>query len=169
MQELSFPLKVHVRRNGKRVIFVAHEHLGRHQKAIRAKQDDTRYFVNWIRATFPDLPTEYRSTNNTMYRWNAAERHFVAYDVTPAEFIMIKLAFKFKTIKVAFAKKKKWLSGSTWTWQGYKKTRYYGEVYTPGYLRRCNVHPSAELQKRMAKNPSKYRKLTRNRQRHKRA
>lgn len=158
MQKLSFPLKIHVRKNGLRVIFVAHEHMGRHRlKTERPKQDDTRNFCNWIRQTFPDVPTEYRSTAKTTYRWDPANRHFVAYDITPKEFMMIKLAFSFETVKVVFAKKREWYR-DYWS-----KARRKTEVYTPGFLPRHNLHPSDELLARMAKNPGKYRKLTRKR------
>ena len=163
MQQLSFPLKIHVRKNGLRVIFVEHVNLGHHRlKLERPKQDETRAFCNWIRSTFPDLPTEFKAANRSSYRrrrYDPAERHFVAYDLTPNEFMMIKLAFGFETIKVRFTKQKVWLKDY------WNKRRYKTEAYqTPGYLPRHNIHPSSELLARMAKTPDKYRKLTRNRQ-----
>jgi hypothetical protein len=158
MQELSFPLKIHVRRNGMRVIFVEHEQYGRYvSESDRARQDQTRYFCNWIRKTFPSLPTEYRSTCKSWNRFELKHRHFAAYDVTPKEFMMIKLAFGFKTLKVRFSKEKKkakhWLTNQP----------YFYEYTSPGYLARFNIWPSKELLARMEKCPEKYRKLTRNR------
>lgn len=158
MQELAFPLKIHVRRNGLRVIFVEHEHYGRWvSEADRARQDQTRYFCNWIRKTFPSLPTEYRSTYKPWDRYELKHRHFAAYDVTPKEFMMIKLAFGFKTLKVRFTKSK--VKGKHWL----SKQPYCYEVNTPEYLEKSNIWPTKELLTRMAKNPDNYRRLTRNR------
>ena len=159
MQQLSFPLKVHIRRNGKRVIFVEHVHLGRWPSdEERQLQDDTRHFCKWLRSTFPDLPTEFRATYSGWSRYHP-NRHFVAYDLTPKEFMMVKLAFSFETVRVVFSREKV----RRRAWWG-DKAVYFDEVYTPGFMPRSNLHPTPELLARMAKAPGRYRKLTRNRQ-----
>ena len=112
MNELGFPLKIFERDTDDICILVDHDARyvwGDAKKQDKERKDQTRKFCNWIRKTFPHVPTEFRycGTKEVWYnrgRWNRrrvivnSDKHFVAYGLKRNELMMIKLAWIYKTI-----------------------------------------------------------------------
>lgn len=112
MQELDFPVRLLTRSEDDIVLMVAHDGITSWYNKAEQKQraDKTREFCNWIRKTFPHVPTEfrylghkrvrnyrYRSYSTCAYRTVNSDKHFVAYGLKRNELMMIKLAFSYQT------------------------------------------------------------------------
>lgn len=111
MQELDFPVRLHERGDDDFVIMVPHTEASWHNReAHKEKTNKTRSFCNWIRRTFPHVPTEFRYCSTKQVRfttggyWNRqrwktvnCDKHFVAYGLTKSELMMVKLAWIYKT------------------------------------------------------------------------
>lgn len=110
--QLHFDLRILTRSEDDLVILVPHEDarwISRENDQDRTNQ--TRQFCNWIRKQFPDIPTEFRYVNkkwSTVGGWGRiprarrvnCDKHFVAYGLTRSQFMMVKLAWQFKSIPV---------------------------------------------------------------------
>lgn len=113
--ELYVDVRLYEKEDGTTVLMVSHEpqdYFIRTKHPEFAKQ--TRKFCNWIRKTFPHVPTEFRYVNTRQVRyplgsyWNRnyntrtvnCDKHFVAYGLQKSELMMIKLAWIYKTEKI---------------------------------------------------------------------
>ena len=118
MQTLDFPIRILEREDGNVCILVSHEDQVYYKNAAnREKANHTRAFCNWLRKQFPHVPTEFRFVNTKQVRvhgrrsvWSApryrtagCDKHFIAYDLTKNELLMVKLAWQFQTQPVRLA------------------------------------------------------------------
>lgn len=119
MQTLDFPIRILERENGDVCILVSHEDQVYYKnEANREKANHTRAFCNWVRKQFPHVPTEFRFVNTKSVsirsrsiwgygiprsRTVNCDKHFVAYDLTKSELMLIKLAWQFQTQPVRLA------------------------------------------------------------------
>lgn len=118
MNQLDFPVRIFERDANDYCILVPHEDISRwHNEAAKESANKTRAFCNWIRKQFPHVPTEFRFVNTKRvrihgrrsiwatprYRQAGCDKHFVAYGLTKAELMMIKLAWQFKSQPVRLA------------------------------------------------------------------
>lgn len=112
--QLHFDLRILTRSEDDLVILVPHEDARWiTREGDQSRTNQTRQFCNWIRKQFPDIPTEFRYVNKKWSYtrgknyWSMSrarrvncDKHFVAYGLTRSQFMMIKLAWQFKTIPV---------------------------------------------------------------------
>jgi len=118
--ELHFPVRLLERGPDDFCILVSHEPnlaWGEAKQAGEERRNKTRSFCNWIRKTFPHVPTEFRYVNTRVVRirgrntWGYrsatrtinCDKHFVAYGLKKNELMMTKLAWVFKTQPVCLA------------------------------------------------------------------
>jgi hypothetical protein len=109
MQELDYPIRILERGPDDFCILVPHDSLTYWKdKERKEKANKTRAFCNWLRKTFPHVPTEFRYVNTKQVRvgrgsyWSRrrfktvnCDKHFVAYGLKGSELMMVKLAWQF--------------------------------------------------------------------------
>lgn len=98
MNELKAKLRVWQKKNGNYILLVDHP-----VTYGRDYTDPTRKFANWIRRQSPDIITEFRGfpyyipdINNPRYVDWWTNTYFVAYDVPPNIYMLLKLSWTYK-------------------------------------------------------------------------
>jgi len=98
INDLAFSLKYVRNPNGNYTLLISHPNgtpnrrYGRSEYVDRVitNRERTREFVKWFRKSFKHIVTEFRGLE-TSY-WYDTMRHFVAYEVPPKDFMLLKLA-----------------------------------------------------------------------------
>lgn len=122
--ELHFPIRLYENDPDDILLMVSHESFTYgDKKAHNERADRTREFCNWLRKQFPQVATEFRYIGKERIRdprysyWTAryktinTDKHFLAYGLTRAQLMLIKLAWVFKTQNVKLSGFDKYESG----------------------------------------------------------
>jgi hypothetical protein len=117
MNQLGFPLRILERGEDDICILVSHEPGNSYDKDRRERAAHTKTFCDWLRRQFPQVLTEFRYVNTKQvrirggnawsyhrrYRTAGCDKHFVAYGLTRAQLMFVKLAWQFQSQPVRLA------------------------------------------------------------------
>jgi hypothetical protein len=110
MQTLAYPIRI-LEQDSKFSILVPHDSLSQWRDTEgKTNRNKTREFCNWIRRQFSHIPTEFRYVNTKQVRipgsksWSIrrfktvkCDKHFIAYNLSKTELMLIKLSWQFST------------------------------------------------------------------------
>lgn len=103
MEDLYYCLKYVKTPEGNFTIFISHPNgtpnsrwYSKEKERVVANRAKTTKFAKWLRKTYPHIITEFRGLHS---HWYDTKRHFVAYDLSPKEFVYLKLAMDCESIR----------------------------------------------------------------------